>query len=39
MTGAGLPAIEKNWENRSVSMVAEVIITFRSGRLGNSCLI
>gem|GEM_PF-5326575 len=34
MTGASL-----KWaENRAVSMVAEVMITLRSGRRGSSCL-
>ena len=31
-------APEKAAENRSGSMVAEVMITFRSGRRGSSCL-
>ena len=38
ITGAGFPFALKCCEKRSASMVAEVMMTFRSGRRGSSCL-
>ncbi len=35
ITGAGEPAVAKCVAKRSVSMVAEVMISFRSGRVGS----